>query len=76
MYYIGDKNEIRSYDDVVSAAMGLNGNLTKSWSLIFDHPTENKSAILINSIFTIETLGLVYNFDVIDGLGVDWYNEN
>lgn len=76
MYYVGDKIEIQSYNDAVSEAMGLNGNLTKSWSLIFDHPIENKSAILINKIFTIETLGLVYNFDVIDGLGVDWYNEN
>jgi len=73
MYYIGNKEEITSYNNFVSSMMGLTGNVTLYWSSVIEHPTENKCAILINENLTIEVLELDFNFEIVDSLSLDWF---
>ena len=56
MWYVGTKTNCEAYNEKVSKAMGLTGNLTSAWASVDRHPTQSLFKILAHPNYEADNL--------------------
>ena len=66
MWYVGTKTNCEAYNEKVSKAMGLTGNMTSAWADVRRHPAKSLFCLIAHP--TIEAQGLTFK----EELTPDW----
>ncbi len=56
MWYVGTKTNCEAYNEMVSKAMGLTGNMTSAWANVRRHPSKSLFAIVAHPAHEADNL--------------------
>ena len=69
MWYVGTKTNCEAYNEKVSKAMGLTGNMTSAWASVDRHPSKSLFCIIAHASITPDEGA---NLKLVETLTPDW----